>query len=98
MIETVAETSGRAGNATGGIVAIIAGFLLCMVSVYLWLDVKGAATRYYRRTITSWRKIPLVGEIWAERTPYKRFRRQALGLGIIGILMIAAGIFGVFTS
>jgi hypothetical protein len=77
----------------GGTAIIAAGVLLCMLSALLWLDFRGITTRFYRRTVKEWGRVPFLGEAWAYRNPYARFHRQTLGPGLFGLLLIVMGIY-----
>jgi hypothetical protein len=82
---------------TGSVVAIVCGAVLSLVSLFLWLDIGGMATRYYQMTIRSWRRMPVAGESWVRNTPYSRFRRQSLVTGIGGVIFICIGTYGLIS-
>jgi hypothetical protein len=76
-----------------GVILVPAGLLVIAAGLLLWQDTGGITTKFYERTIRSWRKIPLLGAVWIRHTPFEAFRTQALAISLGGAMFTALGIF-----
>jgi hypothetical protein len=75
-----------------GILLLAAGAGIAIVGVCGGLDAAGVTTRFYRYTIRSWSKIPMLGQMWIRMTPYSTFRLQAsIPFVLFGIILIVIG-------
>ena len=85
-------------NVIHGVIALTVGLIFAVTGTLLWRDSWGLLTKYYGRTIRSWRRVPFLGERWIEQTPFSQFRRQTLPLIVGGVVFVALGIFTLVRS
>jgi hypothetical protein len=82
-----------AGDVATGTILVIVGIVLIVAGIAWGTDYRNLTSSFYRKTIQSWKRVPMLGDAYEQVTPFRGFRLT--GYIVLIVMGAALGSLGV---